>query len=95
MAKLTPEEILKLSEPIEKVYSDTVDALLINMAKHFNAGYSLSTQEWEIRKLAELGQLNRESLRIIASMTGQNPVSISMSSTISSRETVTSERLTE
>ena len=73
MAKLTPEEILKLSEPIEKVYSDTVDALLINMAKHFNAGYSLSTQEWEIRKLAELGQLNRESLRIIASMTGQNP----------------------
>lgn len=47
MAKLTPEEILKLSEPIEKVYSDTVDALLINMAKHFNAGYSLSTQEWE------------------------------------------------
>mgnify|MGYP002744290907 CR=1 FL=1 len=73
MAKLTPGEILKLSEPIEKVYSDTVDALLVNMAKHFNAGYSLSTQEWEIRKLAELGQLNRESLRIIASMTGQNP----------------------
>lgn len=73
MAKLTPGEILKLSEPIEKVYSDTVDALLVNMAKHFNAGYSLSTQEWEIRKLAELGQLNRESLRIIASLTGQNP----------------------
>lgn len=73
MAKLTPEEILKLSEPIEKVYSDTVDALLVNMAKHFNSGYSLSTQEWEIRKLAELGQLNRESLQIIASLTGQNP----------------------
>ena len=73
MAKLTPEDILKLSEPIEKVYSDTVDALLVNMAKHFNSGYSLSTQEWEIHKLAELGQLNRESLQIIASLTGQNP----------------------
>ena len=73
MAKLTPEEILRLSEPIEKVYSDTVDALLINMAKHFNSGYSLSTQEWEIRKLAELGQLNKESVEIIASLTGQNP----------------------
>lgn len=73
MAKLTPEEILRLSEPIEKVYSDTVDALLINMAKHFNSGYSLSTQEWEIRKLAELGQLNKESVEIIAGLTGQNP----------------------
>ena len=73
MAKLTPEEILRLSEPIEKVYSDTVDALLVNMAKHFNSGYSLSTQEWEIRKLAELGQLNRESIEIIARLTGQNP----------------------
>lgn len=73
MAKLTPEEIQKLSEPIEKAYSDTVDALLINMAKHFQAGQSLPAQEWEIRKLAELGQLSRESLRILASMTGQNP----------------------
>ncbi len=73
MAKLTPEEILRLSEPIEKVYSDTVDALLVNMAKHFNSGHSLSTQEWEIRKLAELGQLNRESAEIIARLTGQNP----------------------
>ena len=37
MAKLTPDDILRLSEPIEKVYSDIVDALLINMAKHFNS----------------------------------------------------------
>lgn len=73
MAKLTPDEILKLSEPIEQVYSNIVDALLVNMAKHFNSGNSLSTEQWEIRKLAELGQLNRESLRIIAELTGQNP----------------------
>ena len=73
MAKLTPEEILKLSEQIEQVYSNIVDALLVNMAKHFNSGSSLSTEQWEIRKLAELGQLNRESIRIIAELTGQNP----------------------
>lgn len=73
MAKLTPDEILKLSEPIEQVYSNIVDALLVNMAKHFNSGNSLSTEQWEIRKLAELGQLNRESIRIIAELTGQNP----------------------
>lgn len=73
MAKLTPETILRLSEPIEKVYSDVVDALLVNMAKHFNSGHSWSTQEWEIRKLAEMGQLNQESIAIIAQLTGQNP----------------------
>lgn len=73
MAQLTPEAILKLSEPIEQVYSNAVDALLINMAKHFNSGASLSTQQWEIRKLAELGQLTTESAKIIAELTGQVP----------------------
>ena len=72
MAKLTPEEILRLAEPIEQVYSNVVDALLVNMARHFNSGASLATQEWEIRKLAEMGQLNKESIEIIASLTGQN-----------------------
>lgn len=73
MARLTPEDILRLSEPIEQVYSNVVDALLVNMAKHFNSGYSLSTQDWEIKKLSELGQLNKESMRIIANLTGQTP----------------------
>ncbi len=73
MARLTPNDILGLSEPIELVYSNIVDSLLVNMARHFNSGHSLSTQEWEIRKLAELGQLNRESMEIIANLTGQNP----------------------
>lgn len=72
MARLTPNEILKLSEPVEQVYSNIVDALLINMGKHFNSGHSLSTEQWEIRKLAELVQLNKESIEIIASLTGQN-----------------------
>ena len=44
MARLTPNEILKLSEPVEQVYSNIVDALLINMGKHFNSGHSLSTE---------------------------------------------------
>ena len=78
MAQLTPDKILALSEPIEQVYSNIVDALLVNMAKHFNSGKSLSTQQWEIRKLAELGQLNKESIDIIASLTGQNPGLISI-----------------
>ena len=72
MAQLTPDKILALSEPIEQVYSNIVDALLVNMAKHFNSGMSLSTQQWEIAKLSELGQLNKESIAIIAKLTGQN-----------------------
>ena len=50
MARLTPNEILKLSEPVEQVYSNIVDALLINMGKHFNSGHTLSTEQWEIKK---------------------------------------------
>ena len=72
MAKITPEEILRLSEPIEQVYSNIVDALLVNIAKHFNTGKALSTQEWQIKKLAEMGQLTKESLEIIMELTGSN-----------------------
>ena len=73
MARLTPEKILKLSEPVELVYQQIVDALLLNIAKHFNTGKALTTQEWQLKKLAEMGQLNKENLQIIASMTGQVP----------------------
>ena len=73
MARLTPNDILMLSEPVELVYQQIVDALLLNIAKHFNTGKALSTQEWQMKKLAELGQLNKESLAIIADMTGQIP----------------------
>lgn len=79
MARLTPNDILKLSEPVELVYQQVVDALLLNIAKHFNTGKALSTQEWQMKKLAELGQLNKESLAIIADMTGQIPELIQIS----------------
>nr|DAV20521.1 MAG TPA: minor capsid protein [Caudoviricetes sp.] len=73
MARLTPDAILKLSEPIEKVYSNIVDALLVNIARHLREGNSLSTAQWEVQKIAEMGKLTEESARIIAGLTGQNP----------------------
>lgn len=76
MARLTPEEILKISEPIEQIYSDIVDALLVNIAKHFKSGKSLSTGDWEIQKLSELGQVNQESIEIIARLSGKSEVLI-------------------
>lgn len=72
MARLTPAEILALSEPVEQVYSQIVDALLINMARHFKGGESMPIDEWAAAKLAQLGALTQESAQIIADMTGQN-----------------------
>ena len=73
MAALTPADFVKLSEPIEQVYSNIVDSLLVNMAKHFTSGKALATQQWEIKKLAELNQLSKESVEIIAALSAQAP----------------------
>lgn len=69
-AKFNPA---KLAEPLQKVYQDVTDQVLENIAKHFNTGKALSTQTWQIKKLAELGQVREETLRIIAKGTKQNP----------------------
>lgn len=68
----TPLDFLELSEPLEFVYQQIVDELLINIAKHFNTGKSLPTELWQLKKLAELGQVNKESARIIANYINQN-----------------------
>lgn len=73
MANLTPEEILRISEPVEQIYSNVVDALLVNLAKHLKGGQSLSTEQWEIQKLSELGKLSEESIEIISQLTGMTP----------------------
>lgn len=73
MAALTPEAIVEISDPIAQVYNNVVDALLINLAKHFSSGKALASQQWELSKLSELGQLNKESIEIIAGLTGQVP----------------------
>lgn len=76
MAQLTPEEILKISEPIEAIYQRTVDDLLINIARHFNISGWERTRYWEIKKLSEMGALTKESARIIAENTGKAPEEI-------------------
>lgn len=60
------------SAPIVRVYGDCVDLLLQNIARHFKFA-ALDREgvfEWETLKLAELGQLRRENLRIIAQTIG-------------------------
>ena len=73
---LTPADFLKISEPVEMVYSRTVDDLLINIAKHFKVDGWERTRYWEIKKLSEMGALTEESARIIAENTGMLPEEI-------------------
>lgn len=62
----------KLAEPLQQVYQDVTDQVLENIARHFNTGKNLPTLDWQIKKLAELGQVRDETIRIIAKGTGQN-----------------------
>lgn len=62
---MTPQRIADISEPIEQLYGDLTDELLINIAKHL----SKSTATWsalhEIETLQEMGQLTEENIKII------------------------------
>ena len=73
MARLTPKDILEISEPVEEIYQRTVDELLINIARHFKISGWERTRYWEIKKLSEMGALTKESAAIIAKNTGKLP----------------------
>lgn len=62
----------KLARPLSRVYEEITDQILENIARHFNTGQALPTIQWQIRKLAEIGQVRQETIRIIAKRTGQN-----------------------
>ena len=73
---MTPNDVLRISEPIEKLYMDCSSQLLINLCRHFRDGKALASRDWEIKKLSELGQLTAESIEIIAANTGIAPEEI-------------------
>lgn len=56
---------LRLSEPIEEIYLEIIDRLVINIAKHLGTGKAFRTASWEVMKLEELGQLTAENAKII------------------------------
>lgn len=69
---LTPNDILRISEPVEQMYMDCASQLLINLCKHFKTDKALASREWETEKLSEIGELTSESIEIIAASTGQS-----------------------
>lgn len=73
MAQLSQNQLLKYAEPVEAAFGKAVDSLLLNLVKHITSGSAWGTATWEVRKLTELGQLNRESLAILREQLGTVP----------------------
>ena len=76
MARLDKLTALRLSEPIEDAYLECIDRLIANIAKHLGTGKAFRTADWEVWKLAELGQLTAENARIINEATKRVPMEI-------------------
>ena len=62
-----------LAGPITKVYEEITDQVIANLAKHFNfQTLDTPSANWQVKKLAELGQVQKETIRIISRKIGQN-----------------------
>nr|DAN17911.1 MAG TPA: minor capsid protein [Caudoviricetes sp.] len=62
------------SRPLTKLYEEITDEILVNIAKRFNvADDTGSAVEWQFKKLAQMGKLTNETIRLIAKKTGQTP----------------------
>ena len=73
---ITNNDVLVISEPVEKMYTDCTSQLIINLARHLGSDKELATAQWEIKKLSELDAITDESIQIIAANTGKAPTEI-------------------
>ena len=73
---MTPQRIADISEPIEQLYADMTDELLLNIAKHLSRSTATWTALHEIETLAEMGQLTEENIKIINSYVKRMPKEI-------------------
>lgn len=71
---LNPREMEKFAQPLTEVYAHVTDVLLVNIARHFNVKATGNTGsfEWQVKMLAQLGQVTEENRNIIAELTGAN-----------------------
>lgn len=59
------------AETIDAVYLDLEDLLMENIARHLSDwNQTIDTDRWLMKKLAEIGALNKENIKIIAKMAG-------------------------
>lgn len=73
---MTPQRIADISEPIEQIYSDMTDELLLNIAKHLSSPTWTWTALSEIETLQQMGQLTEENTKIINSYVQKIPQAV-------------------
>lgn len=61
----------KAAEKVDGIYIDLETILMQNIAKHLSDWQQpIDTDKWLLRKLAEIGKLNKENIKLIAQMSG-------------------------
>lgn len=67
----------RAAEPIDAIYQDVESLLMQNIIRHCkDYKQPIATDEWLLKKLAEIGRLNQENIRIIAQHTGLSQTAI-------------------
>lgn len=71
---MTPYEALKLSQKITDLFLGLETDLMQNIARQISTDMEISsTSQWRIRKLAQLGALDKQNIRTIAKYVGVAP----------------------
>lgn len=81
-------DILRLSEPIEDVYAEIVDRLIVAICTRLGKGKALATARWETYMLDQLGALTRECASIINDAVKGIPQEIQDALTEAARESL-------
>ena len=65
------------ADPVTRSYEDMESQIMQNIIRHVkNYGQLIDSDEWLMQKLAELGKLNQENIRIIAKAAGLNRAAV-------------------
>lgn len=68
---MNPLENQRAADEISGLYQDLEERLMSNIVRHCrDYGQPIDSDVWLMKKLAEIGNLNRENIRIIAESTG-------------------------
>ena len=67
----------RAAEPIDAVFQDLESLLMQNIVRHLkDYGQPIATDQWLLKKLAEVGKLNKENMKIIAQMAGLSQTAV-------------------
>lgn len=79
----------KAAEPVDGIYQDLEALLMQNIARHLKDWEQpIDTDKWLMRKLAEIGKLNKENIKIITKMSGLSQTAAERMLTEMAEETV-------